>query len=69
MQGLLKHVLDHNKHVQEAACSALATLIEQSTPEQLIPKLKVTLLLGCTAFSWGQLSCVSQEQQGHQALT
>ena len=42
VQGLLKHVLDHNKHVQEAACSALATLVEQSIPEQLVPRLKVT---------------------------
>jgi len=26
LQGLLKHVVDHNKHVQAAACGALATL-------------------------------------------
>ncbi|KAL0043428.1 hypothetical protein WJX79_004487 [Trebouxia sp. C0005] len=40
LQGLLRHVLDHNKHVQEAACSALATLEEQSVSEQLVPRLK-----------------------------
>ncbi len=53
MQGLLRHVLDHNKHVQEAACSALATLEEQSTPEQLVPRLKVileTLAKACATY-------------------
>ena len=39
-QGLLARVLDHNQHVQEAACSALATLEEAAGPE-LIPRLKV----------------------------
>ena len=33
-------MLDHNQHVQEAACSALATLEEAAGPE-LIPRLKV----------------------------
>ena len=33
-------MLDHNKHVQEAACSALATLEEQAGPE-LLPRLRV----------------------------
>ena len=33
-------MLDPNKHVQEAACSALATLEEQAGPE-LLPRLKV----------------------------
>ena len=53
MQGLLRHVLDHNKHVQEAACSALATLEEQSIPEQLVPRLKVileTLAKACASY-------------------
>ena len=53
MQGLLRHVLDHNKHVQEAACSALATLEEQSIPEQLVPRLKVileTLAKACATY-------------------
>lgn len=53
MQGLLRHVLDHNKHVQEAACSALATLEEQSLPEQLVPRLKVileTLAKACATY-------------------
>ena len=40
LQGLLARVLDHNQHVQEAACSALATLEEAAGPE-LIPRLKV----------------------------
>ncbi len=40
VQGLLARVLDHNQHVQEAACSALATLEETAGPE-LIPRLKV----------------------------
>ncbi len=39
-QGLLGRVLDRNKHVQEAACSALATLEEQAGPE-LLPRLRV----------------------------
>lgn len=53
LQGLLRHVLDHNKHVQEAACSALATLEEQSTPEQLVARLKVileTLAKACATY-------------------
>lgn len=33
MQGLLAGVLDRNKHVQEAACSALATLEEAAGPD------------------------------------
>ena len=32
MQGILRGVLDRNKHVQEAACSALATLEEAAGP-------------------------------------
>ena len=53
MQGLLRHVLDHNKHVQEAACSALATLEEQSIPEHLVTRLKVileTLAKACATY-------------------
>lgn len=53
LQGLLRHVLDHNKHVQEAACSALATLEEQSIPEHLIPRLKPileTLAKACATY-------------------
>ena len=52
-QGLLRHVLDHNKHVQEAACSALATLEEQSIPEHLVPRLKPileTLAKACATY-------------------
>lgn len=40
MQGLLKRVLDRNKLVQEAACSALATLEEEAGPD-LLPRLQV----------------------------
>lgn len=43
MQGLLARVLDHNKHVQEAACSALATL-EEAAGSELIPRMKVASL-------------------------
>lgn len=53
LQGLLRHVLDHNKHVQEAACSALATLEELSPPEQLVPRLKPildTLAKACATY-------------------
>lgn len=55
VQGLLKHVLDHNKHVQEAACSALATLVEQSIPEQLVPRLKVSSMVALGFRVWGTL--------------
>ena len=53
VQGLLRHVLDSNKHVQEAACSALATLEEQFIPEHLVPRLKVileTLAKACATY-------------------
>ena len=33
MQGILRGVIDHNKHVQEAACSALATMEEELGPQ------------------------------------
>ena len=45
--------MDHNKHVQEAACSALATLEELSPPEQLVPRLKPileTLAKACATY-------------------
>ena len=38
MQELLKRVLDHNKKVQEAACSAFATL-EEDAETILVPYL------------------------------
>ena len=53
VQGLLRHVLDSNKHVQEAACSALATLEEQFIPEHLVPRLRVileTLAKACATY-------------------
>lgn len=42
MQGLLTRVRDNNRHVQEAACSALATLEEVAGPE-LLPRLPAIL--------------------------
>ncbi|KAL3146894.1 hypothetical protein ABBQ38_014866 [Trebouxia sp. C0009 RCD-2024] len=53
LQGLLRHVLDSNKHVQEAACSALATLEEQFIPDLLIPRLRPileTLAKACATY-------------------
>jgi transportin-1 len=41
-QGLLTRVGDGNRHVQEAACSALATLEESAGPE-LLPRLPAIL--------------------------
>ena len=40
VQGILGRVLDHNKHVQEAACSGLATL-EEVAGSELQPCLQV----------------------------
>ena len=42
LQGLLTRVGDGNRHVQEAACSALATLEESAGPE-LLPRLPAIL--------------------------
>ena len=42
MEGLLRTVYDNNKKVQEAGCSAFATLEEQAGP-LLIPYLKPIL--------------------------
>lgn len=42
MEGLLRMVLDNNKRVQEAGCSAFATLEEDAGPE-LIPYLEPVL--------------------------
>lgn len=41
-QGLLGRVRDHNRQVQEAACSALATLEEAAGPV-LVPRLPAVL--------------------------
>ena len=45
LQGFLGRVLDHNKRVQEAACSALASLEEaigqDAHPGLLLPYLRV----------------------------
>ena len=48
--GLLKCVLDNNKKVQEAACSALATLEEVATTS-LVPFIPIILETLVTAFS------------------
>eukprot|EP00850_Spirogloea_muscicola_P005565 SM000025S08460 [mRNA] locus=s25:911945:919476:+ [translate_table: standard] len=42
LSGILKRILDSNKCVQEAACSAFATL-EEEAGEQLIPRLQLIL--------------------------
>ncbi|XP_057478503.1 transportin-1-like [Actinidia eriantha] len=40
--GLLRRILDNNKRVQEAACSAFATL-EEEAAEELVPRLEIIL--------------------------
>ncbi|OWM80444.1 transportin-1 [Punica granatum] len=42
LMGLLRRILDDNKKVQEAACSAFATL-EEEAGEELAPKLEIIL--------------------------
>ncbi|KAL1569023.1 Transportin-1 [Salvia divinorum] len=42
LTGLLRRLLDDNKRVQEAACSAFATL-EEEAAEELVPRLDVIL--------------------------
>ncbi|XP_058091249.1 transportin-1 isoform X2 [Magnolia sinica] len=42
LMGLLRRVLDTNKRVQEAACSAFATL-EEEAAEELAPRLEIIL--------------------------
>ncbi|ONM15684.1 Transportin-1 [Zea mays] len=42
LMGLLRRILDTNKRVQEAACSAFATLEEEAS-EELVPHLEVIL--------------------------
>lgn len=42
LMGLLRRILDPNKRVQEAACSAFATL-EEEAAEELAPRLEVIL--------------------------
>ncbi|KAH9655099.1 transportin-1 [Citrus sinensis] len=42
LMGLLKRILDTNKRVQEAACSAFATL-EEEAAEELAPRLEIIL--------------------------
>ncbi|KAI9082777.1 hypothetical protein K1719_035234 [Acacia pycnantha] len=42
LMGLLRRILDDNKRVQEAACSAFATL-EEEAAEDLAPRLEIIL--------------------------
>uniref|UniRef100_M4CCT0 Transportin-1 n=1 Tax=Brassica campestris TaxID=3711 RepID=M4CCT0_BRACM len=42
LMGLLRRLLDSNKRVQEAACSAFAT-VEEDAAEELVPHLEVIL--------------------------
>ncbi|KAJ7978654.1 transportin 1 [Quillaja saponaria] len=42
LMGLLGRILDSNKRVQEAACSAFATL-EEEAAEELVPRLEIIL--------------------------
>ncbi|KAK8958597.1 Transportin-1 [Platanthera guangdongensis] len=42
LMGLLRRILDSNKRVQEAACSAFATLEEEAS-EELAPRLEIIL--------------------------
>ena len=44
VQGLLTRVRDANKHVQEAACSALATL-EEAAGRELLESSRITAIL------------------------
>ena len=44
VQGLLTRVRDNNKHVQEAACSALATL-EEAAGRELLESSRITAIL------------------------
>lgn len=50
LDGLLRMVLDNNKRVQEAGCSAFATLEEEAC-DQLVPYLRPILTTLVTAFS------------------
>lgn len=47
-QGLLTRVRDNNKHVQEAACSALATL-EEAAGRELLESSRITAILNTLA--------------------
>uniref|UniRef100_A0A915KY87 Transportin-1 n=1 Tax=Romanomermis culicivorax TaxID=13658 RepID=A0A915KY87_ROMCU len=50
LQELLKRILDHNKRVQEAACSSFATFEEEACME-LVPYLHIILETLVAAFS------------------
>lgn len=57
-QGLLTRVRDSNKHVQEAACSALATL-EEAAGRELLESSRITAILKTLAAALQvlELSC------------
>ncbi|CAK7329452.1 unnamed protein product [Dovyalis caffra] len=54
LMGLLRRILDTNKRVQEAACSAFATL-EEEAAEDLAPRLEIILQHLMCAFGKYQL--------------
>ena len=57
MQELLKRVLDHNKKVQEAACSAFAS-VEEDAEAILVPYLGpiIQVLCCCSLCAHGSVS-------------
>ena len=57
-QGLLTRVRDSNKHVQEAACSALATL-EEAAGRELLESSRITAILKTLAAAL-QVLCAPQ---------
>ena len=81
VQGLLTRVRDNNKHVQEAACSALATL-EEAAGRELLESSRITAILktlaaalqvGIVAFlsprSSSTLACPDRAHVVHPVLT
>ncbi|KAG6399270.1 hypothetical protein SASPL_140746 [Salvia splendens] len=56
LTGFLRRLLDDNKRVQEAACSAFATL-EEEAAEELVPRLDVILQHLMCAFGKYQVHC------------
>ena len=58
LEEILKRILDKNKRVQEAACSAFCTLEEQGS-DFLLPYLKFILETLVYAYSMYQVICLS----------
>ncbi len=55
VQGILGRVLDHNKYVQESACSALATLEETAGNEECTALIEPYLLVRAQCYGVGDL--------------